>query len=262
MLKLRDICWELGGRTYVMGILNVTPDSFSDGGRHFAAEAAISAAREMMEQGADIIDIGGQSTRPGSEEISADEEWGRIWAVAEALGKEGIPFSVDTFYPTVAAKALSAGAVMINDVSGEVSPHMAEVVKNFGAAWVLMSRKDSADSVKADLENMAAEAMKLGVDRRCICLDPGIGFGKDNEQSLDIIRRTAEIKPEGFAYLMAASRKRCIGYMSGIEAPEERDEATAVAHGWAISGGADIIRVHNVALAASRAKEDDKKFRS
>lgn len=252
----------MGKRTYIMGILNLTPDSFSDGGSYADANAAVQAAERMMNDGADIIDIGGQSTRPGSEEISPEEEWNRIEAVAKELGRRNVPFSVDTFYPAVAEKALANGALMINDVSGEINSEMAEVVKKHRAAWVIMSRKENAAKVKADLEDMAHKATELGVEREYICLDPGIGFGKDNENSIDIIRKTASVKPRGFAYLMAASRKRCVGFISGIEEPEKRDEATAEVHGWAIAGGADIIRVHNVAVAAKRAKEDDKKFRS
>lgn len=252
----------MGQRTYIMGILNLTPDSFSDGGSYADTEAAVCAAERMMAEGADIIDIGGQSTRPGSEAISPEEEWRRIAAVAEELGRRNIPFSVDTFYPDVVQKALINGAVMINDVSGEINAEMAAVIKKYGAAWVIMSRKGSAAEVKADLEAMAQKAMAFGIERERICLDPGIGFGKDNESSIDIIKKTAELKPEGFAHLTAASRKRCVGYISGIKEPELRDEATAEVHGWAIAGGTDIIRVHNVALAARRAKEDDKRFRS
>ena len=261
MLNLRDICWPLGKRTYIMGILNITPDSFSDGGQYNSAEAAVGAAIEMINQGADIIDVGGQSTRPGSTEIGPEEEWARIADVLGGLKENGILFSVDTYYPEVARKALAAGALMINDVSGRTTREMAEAVKEYSAAWVLMSRAGTPEAVKDSLNALAAEAMTLGVPKENICLDPGIGFGKGNEECIEIIKRTADIKPQGFAYLMAASRKRCVGYFSGIEKADERDEATAQLHSIAIAGGADIIRVHNVALAAEFAAQDDIRFR-
>lgn len=245
-----------------MGILNATPDSFSDGGKYFDAEAALKKAEEMMKQGADIIDLGGQSTRPGSEAVSPSIEWERIKNIAAGLTLRNIPFSVDTFYPEVARKALEAGALMINDVSGNAQKEMAEAIKEYGAAWVLMSRKGEAKEIAADLKSLAEDAMSFGIAKEQICLDPGIGFGKSNEQSIDALKQTANLKPEGFGYLVGASRKRCIGFISGIENPEERDEATAEIHSIAIEGGADIIRVHNVALAKEKALEDDKKFRS
>lgn len=267
MLRLRDKVWDTGKRTYIMGILNLTPDSFSDGGLFAEKSAAVFCAREMMADSADIIDIGGQSTRPGSVIISADEEWNRIETVVNVLGQEGIPFSVDTFYPSVARLCLQNGALMINDVSGKVSQEMAWVIKEFGAAWVLMHNRDitgennCCSTVRSELVKLAQEAESSGVAREQICLDPGIGFGKTNQQSVELIKNTESVKPAEYTYLVAASRKRCIGEISGIDVPRDRDAATAVAHAAAIAGGADIIRVHNVKMAHGAALAADELFR-
>jgi len=235
----------------IMGILNVTPDSFSDGGKYFSPGAAIERALELERQGADILDIGAQSTRPGCEMISPEEELRRLRPVLEGLrGKLGIPVSVDTFYPEVAEEALSLGVGMINDVSGIVNEEMAGVVRAYGASWVLMHNQGGADSegqygdvvrdVRAALEKMAERAMALGIIKERICLDPGIGFGKSREDNLRLLASLARVKAPGFPLLVGVSRKRVTG---GSEA------GTLAAQVIAQMGGADILRTHDVARA-------------
>ena len=259
VLKLRDRVWKLGGRTYIMGIANLTPDSFSDGGTLVTTEKAVEAAENMMADGADIIDIGGQSTRPGSTVITADDELSRIKETVVELGRRGIPFSVDTFYPEV--------ALMVNDVSSRVTPAMAEIVREYGAAWVLMHNRDITGesdcvaAVKKDLEALVEEALAQGIAKENICLDPGIGFGKTNEQSICLLKNIDRLRNADYAFLTAASRKRCIGQLSGVEKETERDAATALAHAKAIEGGTDIIRIHNVKMGTACARVADSLFR-
>ncbi|MCL2495027.1 MAG: dihydropteroate synthase [Oscillospiraceae bacterium] len=234
-----------------MAILNVTPDSFSDGGLYFAPDKAIERAFELEAQGADILDIGGQSTRPGGEVISPEEEWRRLEPVLEGLrGKLGIPISIDTFYPEVAEKALALGASIVNDVSGIVSEEMAGVVRRYGARWVLMHNLGGADfegeyedvvsEVYDKLEGMAGRAMALGIKKERLCLDPGIGFGKSREDDLRLLANLRHVKVPGFRLLVGVSRKRITG---GSEA------GTLAAQVMAQLGGADILRTHDVARA-------------
>ncbi len=254
----------MGQKTYVMGILNVTPDSFSDGGQHLSPAAAEKGIADMLAAGADIIDVGGQSTRPGATPISAEEEWARIEPVLQCIGRFGkAVFSVDTFYPAVARKALAAGVQVINDVSGRVDPQMAQAVAEYGAGWVLMHAEplpktaDAAAAVKAFFTEAARKATALGVNPRQLCFDPGIGFGKTNPQSLALIAQTAQIKPAGYAYLLGASRKRCIGEPCGNPPADARDFGTVAAHTIGLWGGAHILRVHNVAAAVQAARVAD-----
>jgi dihydropteroate synthase len=235
----------------LMAILNVTPDSFSDGGKYFAPEDAIARALELEREGADILDIGAQSTRPGCEAISPEEEWRRLRPVLEGLrGKIGIPVSIDTFYPEVAEEALRLGAGIINDVSGIVSEEMAGAVRQYGAGWVLMHNQGGADAapayadvvedIRAALEKMAEQAIALGVKKERIWLDPGIGFGKSREDDLRLLANLERAKVPGFPLLMGVSRKRVTG---GTQAGTI---AAQVAAQW---GGADILRTHDVAGA-------------
>lgn len=263
-LKFRSGSLPLGRRTYVMGIVNVTPDSFSDGGEYLAPEKAIDHALLLENEGVDILDIGGQSTRPGHIEITPQEEWSRLEPVLRGLrGRSKLPVSVDTYFPYVAERALALGADIINDVSGVLSPDMAEVVKKSAAAWVIMHAQtldetdSGAETVARWLRAAAARAENLGVDKECICLDPGIGFGKNNAQNYNIIRETAAIKPEGCAYLIGASRKRCIGAADGNAKAAERDFGTAAAHTIAVMGGAEIVRAHCGAGAVFAARVAD-----
>jgi len=242
----------------IMAILNVTPDSFSDGGKYFTPGAAIEQAIVLEQQGADILDIGAQSTRPGCEVISPEEEWHRLRPVLEGLlggsprkrGEIKIPISVDTFYPEVAQEALGLGAGMINDISGVVSAEMAKAVKSHDASWVLMHNQGGADSegayedvvseVRAALEELARQAMALDIQKERLYLDPGIGFGKSNEDNLRLLANLKRVKVPGFALLAGVSRKRVTG---GSEA------GTLAAQVVAQMGGADVLRTHDVVQA-------------
>lgn len=249
-------------RTYIMGILNVTPDSFSDGGRYLDPEKALARALEMERQGADIIDIGGQSTRPGFETIPPDEEWERIRPVLEAVAnKTSAAISVDTFYPEVAEKALKAGAHIINDVSG-FGDAMLQAVSASDCGCVIMhprgaERGDILREVRDFFEERLARAANLGIDPDRLCFDPGIGFGKTHEDNLRLIANVDKTKLPGVAYLMAASRKRVTGIPCGSPPFEERLPATLAAHTAAVLGGADILRVHDVPEALQAARMAD-----
>ncbi len=260
----RDKKLSLSGKTNIMGILNVTPDSFSDGGKNFSLKDSVSAAILMENDGADIIDIGGQSTRPGATPISEEEEWDRIKDIIPAvLSSVNTPVSVDTFYPSVAEKALALGCHIINDVSGNVSPEMAKVVSYFGAGWCLMHNKkeetsDISATVHINLLDMLQKAMSLGIKRENICLDAGIGFSKTREQDKVLINETEKVRVEGNAYLLGLSRKRVIGEALCREtAPEERDFGTIAANIIGVIGGANILRVHNVAATRDALKVAD-----
>jgi len=249
-------------RTYVMGILNVTPDSFSDGGRYFDPERALSHALEMERQGADIIDIGGQSTRPGYEAISPEEEWRRIRQVVDTVvDGVSIAVSVDTFYPWVAEKALSAGAHIINDVSG-FGDEMFRAVANSGCGCVVMhpigaQRGDILAEVRSFFTERLAAAQRFGVGPERLCFDPGIGFGKSYEDNLRLIAHVEQTRIPGVAYLMAASRKRVTGAPCGNPPFEERLPATLAVHTAAVLGGADMVRVHDVKEAVQAARMAD-----
>ena len=266
VFRFRGGSLPLGSRTYIMGIINATPDSFSDGGDNFLPENALKTATEMQNSGADILDIGGQSTRPGATLISPEEEWARLEKVLPLmLNSTSLPVSVDTFYPEVAKKALELGAHIINDVSGTVSPKMAEVVKKYGAGWILMHSGEESDTdisgcVHNRLLNMLNTAVSLGVNSENICLDAGIGFGKTNEQNLKIVCETNRVKVNGNAYLLGASRKRFLGAAIGDNSLEfkQRDYATVAVNTVGILGGADILRVHNVKAAVQAALVTDK----
>lgn len=256
--------FPLGGRTYIMGILNVTPDSFSDGGKYFQPEKAVAHALEMQEQGADILDIGGQSTRPGHVAIPWQEEWKRIEPVLLALqGKVQAAVSVDTFYPQVAERALEAGADIINDVKG-FSPEMWKVAAqspNCGCVVMhwreLTPEEDAAEAVHTFFLQKKEEALAAGIATERLCMDPGVGFGKSYEQNLQLLAQVDREKLPEMAFLMAASRKRVIGAPCGNPPFEERLAGTLAAHTLAVAGGADILRVHDVPEAVQAAKVVD-----
>lgn len=264
LFRFRDRSLALGKRTYIMGIINVTPDSFSDGGDRFSANNAIAAAVRMEKEGADILDIGGQSTRPGHTVITPMEEWERLAAVLpKLLDKTNLPVSVDTFYPEVAKRALDLGCHIINDVSGVVSKEMADVVKKYNAGWILMHADEVhgdfvCDTVKSSLLDMRNTAIEYGVDTDYICLDPGIGFGKTMKQNMELIAGTSRVKLPDNAYLLGCSRKRVIAEMVGDIPPKQRDAGTHAADTIGILGGADILRVHDVfgALQAARVTDE------
>lgn len=263
----------LGTKTYIMGILNVTPDSFSDGGLWNDPQKAADHACEMIEAGADIIDIGAQSTRPGHIEISAAEEIERLSAVFDVLKNPGVPVSVDTYYPEAAEFALKNGADIINDVSGVFNPLMAETVKKYNAGWIVMHtgggtadivpqyEEGIVENVKAFFKKMLSECKKFGIDESSICLDPGIGFGKTYEDNLELMCRMNELKTGNNVLLAGASRKRVIGTATGVEQADKRLIGTIAAHCACMAGGADIIRVHDVAESAESAKMCDAIYR-
>lgn len=252
-------------RTVVMGILNVTPDSFSDGGQHESVDSAVAAGLRMFYAGADIIDVGGESTRPGADEVPEGEEQRRVLPVVEALVKAGALVSVDTRRATTAAKALDAGALIINDVSGlEVSQDMVDLVADRGAYYVLMhNRGDSRVMTTLTdygnvLEDVLAETVSVrdrlraaGVADEKIIVDPGLGFAKNGEQNWELVAGIERFVQLGHRVLVAASRKRFLGELlttAGKAAePEQRDAATAAITALAAAKGAWGVRVHDVA---------------
>ncbi len=239
---------EYGERTLIMGIVNVTPDSFSDGGSFFNPADAVERALILEAQGADIIDFGAQSTRPGYSEISADEEWERLAPVLSAFRqKSDIPVSVDTYYPSVAEKSLKAGANIINDVSGRVNPEMAKIVKNRRCGWILTYNGAGAQQQAADFFNAALlEAQALGINKDQLCFDMGIGFGKTRQQDLSLLANVADYKIADVPLLLGVSRKRVIGEYSRQSDVQKRIYGNIAADTAAILGGVDIIRLHDV----------------
>ena len=242
------------GHTYIMGILNVTPDSFSDGGKFNQIDAALKHAEEMIRDGADVIDIGGESTRPwGYTKISDEEETGRVVPVIEAVKKEfGIPISVDTYKSGVAEAAAQAGADLINDIWGlKYDPHMAEVIAKSGLACCLMHNRDNTEyrnfmeDVKQDLRETIALAKAAGIEDDKIILDPGVGFAKSYENNLEVIRRLKEFNELKYPVLLGTSRKSVIGLTLDLPAAE-RVEGTIVTTVMAVEAGYMFVRVHDV----------------
>ena len=244
------------GRPLVMGILNVTPDSFSDGGRFFEPGKATAHARDMAAQGADIIDIGAESTRPygGPVPVSADDEKARLTTVLPAVVATGAPVSIDTIKASIAAWALDQGAAIVNDVWGlQRDPEMASLVAKRGVPVIVMHNRESADpgiDIVADVIDFFSRSLEIaaraGIARECIVLDPGIGFGKTPEQSITCIARLAELKRFGLPLLVGASRKRFISTVTP-STPDERIGGSISAHLLAVEKGAVIIRAHDVA---------------
>lgn len=246
--KCRDKNIEYGKKILIMGILNVTPDSFSDGGDYFFTEDAVSRALALEKDGADMIDIGGQSTRPGHTPVSDEEEWSRLEPVLTALnGVLTIPVSVDTYYPSVAEKALRSGADIINDVSGILSGKMAEIIRKTGAGWIIMHNGHGAPcDVKKFFEKAAEDCIFLGIDQSQICFDMGIGFDKDYDENMRLLANVEKYKISGYPLLLGTSRKRVIGQGSSQPEPKKRTYGNIAADTAAIFGGADIIRIHDV----------------
>lgn len=255
-LSARDFTLPLGGRTLVMGIVNVTPDSFSDGGQFLEPAKAVAQARLLAGQGADILDIGAESTRPygGMKPVDADAELERLKPVLPEVVKSGVPVSVDTMKAKVAAWALEQGAAVMNDVWGfQRDPDMARVAAEHGATAVLMHNRDKADGaidIMADIRAFFTRSLDIaeraGVARERIVLDPGIGFGKTPEQSVQAIARLAELREFGLPLLIGLSRKRFIDTIS--PAPPDRRLGGSIAGAvMAVLAGADIVRVHDVA---------------
>ena len=266
---MTSLTLDWGRRTYIMGVLNVTPDSFSEDGT-MDARAAVTRAGQMLADGADIIDVGGESTRPGARPVPFDEELRRVMPVVQALtGDLGAVVSVDTMKSAVARSALGAGAAMINDVSAmRADPEMAGVVAEFQAPVVVMHGygvSTPADSpargvvseVLEFLEERIESAVASGVARERILVDPGFGFGKTVQQNLEIIRRLRELRVLQLPVVIGPSRKGTIGRVLGGLPVQERVEGTAAAVVLSILNGADVIRVHDVHVMARVARMTD-----
>jgi len=247
-------------RTTVMGVLNVTPDSFSDGGLYVSVEAAVSRAAEMADEGADFIDIGGESTRPGAEEITIDEEIARTAPVIERIASlVKCPISIDTRKATVAKAALDAGAWMVNDVSaGTFDPAMLPLVADRRVPVVLMHMRgtpqtmddlvdygDVVADVRRELKGRVAAARHAGVEESSILVDPGLGFAKTAQQSLELLQRIDELKADGCPVVVGPSRKRFVGAVQGTGV-DDRLEGTLAACAWCATHGVDVVRVHDV----------------
>ncbi|MDV2887284.1 dihydropteroate synthase [Alkalihalophilus pseudofirmus] len=247
-----------------MGILNATPDSFSDGGKYNDVEAAKRRALEMIEQGADIIDIGGESTRPGFEKVEADEELARVIPVIEAVrGVTDVPISIDTYKAYVAREAIKAGATIINDVWGaRADPLMAQVAADTGVEIILMHNRDNTEytdlllDMKQDIEESVALCHQAGVKDEKIILDPGIGFAKTYEQNLEVMRRLDEFTALGYPVLLGTSRKRFIAKTLDLPV-DERVEGTGATVCLGIAKGCEIVRVHDVLEISRMAKMMD-----
>jgi dihydropteroate synthase len=262
--------WKLRSRSLdvsqgvIMGVINVTPDSFSDGGLHLDSVAAIAAARQMMEQGAEVVDIGGESTRPGAEAVPAIEEIRRVLPVVETLVADGAVVSIDTSKPDVATAALVAGAEIVNDVTAAATPGMPDVLGEWGAGVVLMHMKGTPRTMQLDpsyddvvgevaefLGSRAQQLIETGVDPASIAIDPGIGFGKTVTHNLELIDGLGKLAGMGFPVVLGTSRKTFLGRVAGIEDPTLRDGVTAVTTALGFERGARVFRVHDV--ASSRA---------
>ena len=260
--RVRDRVLSTAERTLIMGVVNVTPDSFSDGGHFLGSDRAVSHGRQLHADGADLVDVGGESTRPGAEPVSGSEEIRRIVPVIAGLVAAGVPVSVDTSKPEVAAAALAEGALVVNDVSGAAHPEMAPLVAQTGCGLVLMHMRgtprtmqddtkygDVTSEVRDFLVERAAAAETLGVERSRICIDPGIGFGKDQLHNLQLLARLDLLVATGYPVLVGPSRKSFLGKILDEPDPAERDVATAATVAIAATRGAAVVRVHNVAMA-------------
>lgn len=257
-------------RTLIMGIVNATPDSFSDGGRFFAPEAAVGHARRLAQEGADILDVGGESTRPGAKPVPAKEEMRRVVPVVEALQDLRLPISVDTRKPEVAKAALAAGASLVNDVAALRAQGMAELCAEHQCGVVLMhmqgeprtmQQAPSYSEVVREVGDFLAErasfAEKAGMARDAIALDPGIGFGKTVDHNVQLLRGLGTIRDLGYPVLVGVSRKGFLGALSGAEKTEERLPAGLAATALAIAQGADIVRTHDVQATRAAARIAD-----
>lgn len=250
-------------RVVVMGVLNVTPDSFSDGGLWLDRDAAVAHARAMVAEGAAIVDVGGESTRPGAVPVELEEELRRVLPVVEAISSDNVIVSIDTRKPEVARAAVEAGASIVNDTAGEAADRaMDEIAASTGAAIVVMHSRgtpatmrsltdyhDVVSDVRAFLSRRAAELQETGVAHDAIALDPGFGFAKTPEQNLLLLNRLGEITSIDHPILVGTSRKSFIGWV--LDLPEaERLEGTAATVAWSVAKGARIVRVHDVEAAA------------
>jgi len=280
-LSVGDFLFRWGKRTYVMGILNVTPDSFSgDGLVGQGVEGAVEQARAFVKAGVDILDVGGESTRPGADPVSVDEELNRVLPVIDRLSDEfETLISIDTYKALVAEKALERGAELVNDVWGlradpelktvisehqvpvilmhnRSDPSNAQIKEQLGGRYVGVEYEDLLEDVKRELMESVEIATEAGIPENRIILDPGIGFGKTVNQNLELLNRLDEIRGLGFPVLLGPSRKSFIGYTLDLP-PDERVEGTAATVSIGIDRGADIVRVHDVAQMTRVAKMTD-----
>lgn len=258
----------VGAKTLVMGILNVTPDSFSDGGKFFTAEAATNHAIQLIADGADIIDVGAESTRPNATIVPANEEIARLEKILPALKNLDVPISIDTYKPEVAAQALELGADIINDVRGLEDLRMIDVAKKFNAPVIAghferCCKCNIVSDVKKFFQRTLANCEARGFDTTQIIFDPGIGFGKTQEENWEILRRLDELKTldgREIPLILGVSRKSVIGWATGLEL-NERDEATGALCVHAIERGVNIVRVHNIKMISRMCKTVDKILR-
>ncbi len=261
--------FDYNKRTYIMGILNVTPDSFSDGGNFNSIDKALEHAKVMISEGVDIIDLGGESTRPGHNYVDADEELKRVIPVIKKLKKEiDIPISIDTYKAKVADESLKLGVEMINDVWGlRKDKDMATIIAKHNAYVCIMHNqdgtsydKDIMESIKEFLLESINIAIDAGIDKDKIILDPGIGFGKTYEQNLEVLKRLGELNELGYPILLGTSRKSVIGNTLNLP-PKERLEGTIATTVLGIRDGVDIVRVHDVEANLRAAKMADAIYR-
>ncbi len=260
-VQVGPLVWD-GVTPVIMGILNVTPDSFSDGGACASTELAVAQAEAMAQAGASIIDVGGESTRPGATPISADAELSRVLPVIAALQRRGLPaaISIDTHKAAVAQAALDAGAHIVNDVSALGDPNMGAVVAQADAFVVLMHRQGNPQTMQlnptySDVKTNVRQALEMAIDRACLCgisaariwLDPGLGFGKTFEHNITLLKNLGHLAALGHPIVLGASRKRFLGSITGQSVPHRRDLATAVTCALMTQkAAAQIFRVHNV----------------
>jgi dihydropteroate synthase len=254
-------------RPLVMGVVNVTPDSFSDGGLLVSTDDAVAHANRLTEAGADVIDVGGESTRPGAAPVDVDEEISRVVGVVRRLAEVGVLVSIDTTKPAVASAAIEAGAVIVNDVSGLGDPEMISVAEQHQAGVVVMHMQgnprtmqndpryvDVVADIAAFLRARTATAIAAGIDPESVVVDPGIGFGKSIVHNLVLLNRLGALREIGYPLLVGASRKRFLGEIAGHGSPIDRDLASAVAAATAVMRGADIVRTHDVASTLEAVK--------
>lgn len=258
IFRANNTVFDLNKKTLIMGIVNVTPDSFSDGGKYLEPEKATKRILEMQNLGADIVDIGGQSTRPGFSKISDEEEWKRLYPVLKNIkNKVKIPISIDTFYPNVAKKALDLGADIINDISGLENEEMLKVVSKSNCGIIIMHNKEDLN-IKENFEFKLKKTKDYGISSERICFDPGIGFLQNRTYDRFVINNLNLFKIKGIALLIGLSRKRVISEFCG-ENPDNNSKlfATIAANTIAIQKGANILRVHDIKESIIAAKTAD-----
>ncbi|MDJ0953402.1 MAG: dihydropteroate synthase [Acidimicrobiia bacterium] len=277
--RIRNQVLDTDDHTLIMGIVNATPDSFSEGGSHFSHQAAVAHGLAQRAEGADIVDVGGESTRPGAEPVPTRHEIDRVVPVVRDLAKQGVVVSVDTMKAAVAAAAIEAGAHIVNDVTALGDPDMPGVCSAAGVGVILMHMQGDPQTMQADptyddvvaevagyLEGRVDHAIAAGIDRAALCIDPGIGFGKTFDHNLALLSDLGRLGAAGLPVLVGTSRKGFLGAILNdagwATKPAERDPATAATVALAIAGGASVVRVHNVGHALQAARTADAMVRA